>query len=39
MRKILSYFLVAFALVTATATFVTINPQQVFACGGDHRGS
>jgi hypothetical protein len=39
MRKMLSYFLIGFALVAATAAFVTVNPQQVLACDGDHRGS
>ena len=30
---------IALALVAGTAAAVTVNPQQAFACDGDHRGS
>ena len=40
MRKVLGFILIAFALFAGTASFVTVNPHQVFACeDGDKRGS
>ena len=40
MRKALRFTLIAFALASGTAAFVTVNPHQAFACeDGDKRGS
>jgi hypothetical protein len=39
MKKVLGFIVIAFALVAGTAAVMTINPQQAFACDGDHRGS
>jgi hypothetical protein len=39
MRKLLGLLMVVFALVAGTAAFVSVSPQQAFACDGDHRGS
>ena len=40
MRKVLGFILIAFAVVAGTGAFVTVNPQQAFACeDGDKRGS
>jgi hypothetical protein len=40
MKKVLGFILIAFAVVAGTGAFVTVNPQQAFACeDGDKRGS
>jgi hypothetical protein len=39
MRKALGFVVIAFALLAGTAAFVTVSPQQAFACSDDHRGS
>ncbi len=39
MRKVLGFVVIAFALLGGTAAFLSIAPQQAFACSDDHRGS
>jgi len=37
--KVIGLIMITFALVVGAAAFVSVAPQQAFACDGNHQGS